>query len=108
MGDELMKREIRYMVLKLKDAVAALTYDECKALDAMHAKIEAHRKARGAKMLKCVVVESDWPEYEPTWAAIAARMDGQPNAERLLPADRRRDAGKQDALVGNSESTKGK
>jgi len=34
--------------------------------------------------MKCVVVEHDWPEYEPTWAAIAARVDGasQPTKDR--------------------------
>jgi hypothetical protein len=26
--------------------------------------------------LDCVVVESDWPEYEPTWKAIEARFPG--------------------------------
>lgn len=24
--------------------------------------------------VECVVVESDWPEYEPTWGAIEKRM----------------------------------
>ena len=26
--------------------------------------------------VECVVVESDWPEYGPTWAAIEARVTG--------------------------------
>lgn len=26
--------------------------------------------------MDCVVVESDWPEYEPTWRAIEARVTG--------------------------------
>ena len=30
----------------------------------------------GRPPLGCVVVESDWPEYEPTWRAIEARATG--------------------------------
>lgn len=26
--------------------------------------------------MECVIVESDWPEYEPTWKAIEARVTG--------------------------------
>jgi hypothetical protein len=32
-------------------------------------------------------VEHDWPEYEPTWQAIEARMDAVPNARNEGRAD---------------------
>ena len=76
-----MKREIKYLVMKLRDIDAALTDTERDILSAIAAKVELHRQTAGKRFLRCVVVEDDWPEYEPTWAAIAARMDGKPNAE---------------------------
>lgn len=44
------------------------------------------REEVGKAPLECVVVESDWPEYEPTWEAIEARMTGAqpvPNDEYI-------------------------
>lgn len=37
---------------------------------------------------KCLVIESDWPEYEPTWAAIERRVTGaaQWDGEGVPPA----------------------
>ena len=71
-----MKREKRYIVLKLKDILAALTEDEQYQMQALAARVSVSRYMRGASDLKCVVVEHDWPEYEPTWDAITRRMDG--------------------------------
>jgi hypothetical protein len=34
------------------------------------------------------VVEADWPEYEPTWKAIEARMMGSPKESALQTAAR--------------------
>lgn len=70
-----MKREERYIVLKLTDVSAALTDVDAKALKAICDKVTEHRIRRGAAMMDCVVVEHDWPEYEPTWAAIERRVD---------------------------------
>lgn len=70
-----MQRENRYLVLKLSDVNAVLTQPEQLALYRICTKVLNHRKDRGAGALQCVVVESDWVEYEPTWAAIAARVD---------------------------------
>ena len=74
-----MKREQRYIVLKLTDVSAALTDADTKAQKAICDKVTEHRVRRGASMMDCVVVEHDWPEYEPTWAAIERRVDS-PNA----------------------------
>jgi hypothetical protein len=72
-----MQRELRYIVLKNIDVQRALTNCEYAILIELCQKIKAHRLDRGAGPLCCVVVEHDWPEYEPTWAAIEARVDAE-------------------------------
>ena len=69
-------REARYVVLKSADAMKCLTVSEIIALRRIQAKVEEHRAKIGKPPLDCVVVESDWPEYEPTWRAIEARVLG--------------------------------
>lgn len=71
-----MKREARYLVVKKTDMVPALTIMEMLALHSLCEKIAKNRKAQGKPRLECVVVEADWPEYEPTWRAIERRIDG--------------------------------
>jgi len=71
---EPFQREERYIVLKLSD-VARLRPDTIERLNALVDLVRERREAAGKSPLECVVVESDWPEYEPTWAAIKARMD---------------------------------
>ena len=66
-------REERYIVFKLSDLGNSLKGDEIRKLAREYAE---HRKQLGKKPLDCVVVESDWPEYEPTWKAIEARVTG--------------------------------
>lgn len=68
------EREDRYLVLKRKDIAATLTKTENEILDALLWKIEKYRINQGKQLLKCVVVESDWPEFEQVWAAIEKRM----------------------------------
>lgn len=68
------KRQERYVVLKIADIKAYLSdtqiYQLCKIAETVTAK----RADNGKLPLKAVVVEHDWPEYEPTWAAIEARV----------------------------------
>lgn len=62
------KRENRYIVLKrkhLENLPSALQVRLKPVLD------EADELM---PQLECLVIESDWPEYQPTWAAIEARM----------------------------------
>jgi hypothetical protein len=68
------KRENRYMVMKRSDIAEALTELEQTILQHIALKVLNHRSTIGKSVLSCVVVESDWPEYEPTWAAIQRRM----------------------------------
>lgn len=69
-------REVRYVVLKSADVMQCLTVSELIALRRIQAKVEEHRAEIGKPPLECVVVEADWPEYEPTWKAIEARVTG--------------------------------
>lgn len=70
-----MRREHRYIVAKLQDVGKYLSESECVTLDHILYKITEGRCRDGRRILNCVVVEDDWPEFEPTWAAIAARVD---------------------------------
>lgn len=75
-----MERENRYLVLKRKDIESCLTGTEKAILGAIASKVAMRRVDNGKGFLEVVVVESDWPEYEKTWQAIAARVDGKPQA----------------------------
>ncbi len=66
-------REERYIVFKISDLGNSLKGDEIRRLAREYAE---HRQRLRKKPLECVVVESDWPEYEPTWKAIEARVTG--------------------------------
>lgn len=70
------KREARYVVLKNADIMQCLTINELIELRRIQARVAEHRTAIGKPRLECVVVEKDWPEYEPTWKAIEARVTG--------------------------------
>lgn len=73
-----MEREARYVVLKIKDLDKSLTALEIRILTDICAKVAESRAAAGKTPLRCVVVESDWPEYEPTWKLIERRVDAKP------------------------------
>ncbi len=70
-----MNRESRYLVIKRKDMEAALTDSMRHVLQSLTRRVEDYRRANGKPDLECVVVERDWPEYEPTWLAIERRVD---------------------------------
>lgn len=79
-------REARYAVLKSADVMQCLTVSEFIELRRIQAKVEEHRAEIGKPPLDCVVVESDWPEYEPTWRAIEARVTGAQPAPSFADA----------------------
>lgn len=77
-----MKRENRYVVLKVSDIEQAISrgmvsHDVIDALDTLAQAVKSVRKQRGRDELSCVVVESDWPEYEVVWGMIEARVSGE-------------------------------
>ena len=59
-------REIRYVVVKL----SRITNEQ---LAALHECVMDN----GIPTVECVVVESDWPEYEPVWKMINDRVSGE-------------------------------
>ncbi|MCK9386115.1 MAG: hypothetical protein M0Q15_16010 [Nevskia sp.] len=75
-----MIRENRYIVLKLTD-VKDLPEWLGLHLDRVLDEIDSIRRGKAKQPLQCVVIENDWPEYEPTWQAIEQRIDEVPNAE---------------------------
>jgi hypothetical protein len=72
-----MERENRYVVVKRKDILRYLSAVEEKQLGLLVEKIDEGRKQDNRCVLQCVVVESDWPEYEPTWNAVEKRADAE-------------------------------
>ena len=70
------KREERYIVFKLSDVEKDFFPSEISQLLRLYETQQSMRKQSGKPPLDCVVVESDWPEYEPTWNAIEARVTG--------------------------------
>ncbi|MFV1476110.1 hypothetical protein [Serratia marcescens] len=71
-----MEREDRYLVIKFKDAIEALTVEQREELRCICLAVTAHRLDNGKPPLDAVVVESDWPEYEQVWEMIEARVKG--------------------------------
>lgn len=78
------RRENRYLVIKHKD-FDKLSRPLREEFERVATKVcDDIRDIRGAN-LECVVVESDWPEYEIVWQMIEARMD--PDRVELTPAE---------------------
>jgi len=80
------KREELYYVIKITDAAQFSDTAKDALIQALYA-AQIVRKLRGAPALECVVVESDWPEYEPVWDMIQARVEGKPNQIATLQSD---------------------
>ena len=84
------QREERYVVFKVSDLGNSLKGDEIRRLAREYAE---QRRLKGKEPLECVVVEKDWPEYEPTWKAIEARVTGAqptpsvPDGWKLVPIE---------------------
>ena len=70
------KLEDCYVVFKLSDVEEHFTPGEKQQLARLVEVQRAGREEAGKPLLRCVVVEKDWPEYEPTWKAIEARVTG--------------------------------
>ena len=77
------EREERYIVFKLSDVEEHFTPGEKQQLARLVEVQRAGREEAGKPLLRCVVVEKGWPEYEPTWKAIEARVTGAQPAQRM-------------------------
>lgn len=78
-----MNREERYVVIKHTDIEDILSDSDKLILSAVLARIDRVRKEKGKEPLKAVVVEADWPEYEPTWKAIESRVKKASDDEKF-------------------------
>ena len=78
-----MKRENRYLVLKYTDIEKYLSDDEKALLMSIDSGLSFARQQEDRGILKAVVVESDWPEYEPTWKAIEQRVEEENKPHHL-------------------------
>lgn len=70
-----MEREARYLILKLSDCNKHLSGVQWDNLQQIRHTVRTGRINDKKSDLKCVVVEHDWPEYEPVWKMIEARVN---------------------------------
>lgn len=77
-----MKREDRYLVLKRADIERYLNPTAKKTLYEIAETIAGARRGQRREDLQCVVVESDWPEYEHVWELIRLRVE-----QATIPAE---------------------
>lgn len=73
---ESFNREERYIVIKISKIIAAPFRERV---------IKDLKREYADALVDCVVVESDWPEYEPTWKAIERRVMSNQSATDELP-----------------------
>lgn len=76
-----MKRENRYLVFKHADVLKHLSLADQLELARIACIVDSGRHLAGKEDLACIIIESDWPEYGPTWAALEARVDAEAPAE---------------------------
>lgn len=73
------KREERFIVIKRKHLSA-----ESRTHDSLEQELRVWLDRHLVPTSECVVVESDWPEYEAVWAMLAARVEGRPTPYQVL------------------------
>lgn len=66
------QRENRYIVIKRKDMEAAISKGAIS--DSLAQVLDI--VCENLPLRECLVIESDWPEYEPAWRMIQARVEG--------------------------------
>lgn len=71
------KREPRYVVFKIKDVLAHCSPTQKSNLEGIGQCIAIGRSGEGKPPFNAVVVEQEWPEFEPVWAMIEARTTGK-------------------------------
>lgn len=72
-----MKLELRYLVLKIKDVEKYLTKTEKAMLYILCQKIQSARLDDNKSILEGIVIQKDWPEYEPTLELLSKRVDNE-------------------------------
>lgn len=79
-------REDRYNVIKYTD-LDKLSHAERRAVSGFLRRIHESVLREGAPARSFLVIESDWPEYEPVWQMIERRMTGQPEVSAAEELD---------------------
>lgn len=80
------RREARYTVFKGTD-MAKLSEEGKRQIFLLLMRAGQIMEDAKLPMRKCLVIESDWPEYEPAWAFIEARVTGEPVADGFSAGD---------------------
>jgi len=77
MNDSTFQREDRYIVIKHTD-MEKLPHLVRRNFSGRCRNFYEQMLIAGAPARRFLVIESDWPEYEPVWQMIERRMSGQP------------------------------
>lgn len=75
------KRERRYITFKLSDLGMGMREHLTQTEDY----VGRIRESAGKERRQFLVIESDWPEFEPAWDAIQRRMEGRPAVGKICP-----------------------
>jgi hypothetical protein len=67
-------REDRYLVFKHSDLERYVGFRDMRTLDRIASDVKAQREEDKRSAFKCVVVESDWLEFEPVWDMLEKRF----------------------------------
>lgn len=79
--DAKMKLKQRYTTFKHSDIAAALTGDALETFQKLCGIISNYRIVRGVGELEGLVIEKDWPEYQPTLDLLSKRVEQETNKE---------------------------
>ena len=85
---EEFRREERFIVVKRKHLTAV-----------QETALRAHMARLDINTVECVVVESDWPEYETVWKMIEDHVTGRATDDELTKITVNVDAGNHDCLA---------
>lgn len=82
-----MELEDRYIVLKRKDIEDYLTTNERDDLIHVVHQIDKARRTVGKNILEALVIEHDWPEYEPTKKLLEERISTENWQQKIRKRD---------------------
>lgn len=81
--------EPRYIVIKVRDlqearALNSIDRNQVDIFNSIMNTVSRHRITHGKRLLNCLVIEDDWPEYPQVYEALLSRVIGE---ETLIPDD---------------------
>lgn len=69
-------KEDRYLVMKRSEIDSGLDAEQKSILFHLAQKVAAERHSLGKPVLECVVVESDWSNYNEVWESLESVANG--------------------------------